>query len=47
MTLAHSGGNVQEFYAALPGPVRVGIEATGTMQWLLGIAYEVNGTRRF
>ncbi len=28
MTLTHSGSNVQEFYAALPGPVRVGIEAT-------------------
>jgi hypothetical protein len=34
-TLTHSGGNVQEFYAALPGPVRVGIKATGTMQWFL------------
>jgi transposase len=41
MTLTHSGSNVQEFYAALPGPVRVGIEATGTMQWFLSLVEEL------
>jgi hypothetical protein len=40
-TLTHSGSNVQEFYAALPGPVRVGIEATGTMQWFLSLMEEL------
>jgi hypothetical protein len=28
-TLAHEGNQVREFYAALEGPVVVGIEATG------------------
>jgi hypothetical protein len=28
-TLAHEGESVREFYSTLPGPVRVGIEATG------------------
>jgi transposase len=40
-TLTHSGSNVEEFYAALPGPVRVGIEATGTMQWFLSLMEEL------
>jgi len=30
--LTHNGSHVQEFYSTLPGPVRVGIEAMGTMQ---------------
>ena len=30
-TLTHEGNNVRECYATLPGPVRVGIEATGSM----------------
>jgi hypothetical protein len=34
-TLEHQGETVREFYSALPGPVRVGIEATGSMQWFL------------
>jgi hypothetical protein len=29
--LAHEGSKVREFYAALEGPVVVGIEATGAM----------------
>ena len=33
-TLSHEG--VREFYAALEGPVVVGIEATGAMQWSFG-----------
>jgi hypothetical protein len=46
-TLMHEGSKVREFYSALPRPVRVGIEATGAMQWFvnlmegLGIEYEV------
>jgi hypothetical protein len=31
-TLKHEGNHVQEFYSSLPRPVRVGIEATGSMQ---------------
>ena len=34
-TLPHEGNAVREFYAALEGPVVVGIEATGAMQWFL------------
>jgi hypothetical protein len=29
-TLQHEGGAVREFYSTLAGPVRVGIEATGS-----------------
>jgi transposase len=34
-TLSHEGNEVREFYAALEGPVVVGIEATGAMRWFL------------
>src|SRR5260370_7548104 len=46
-TLAHEGETVREFYAALPKPVLVGLEATGSMFWFLrllgdlGIQYRV------
>jgi hypothetical protein len=30
--LTHEGNSVREFYSTLPGPVRVGIEATGSMK---------------
>jgi hypothetical protein len=33
--LKHEGNAVREFYALLKGPVVVGIEATGAMQWFL------------
>jgi transposase len=33
LRLEHAGDQVRKFYAALPGPVRVGIEATGYSQW--------------
>jgi hypothetical protein len=33
--LKHERNAVREFYAALGGPVVVGIEATGAMQWFL------------
>jgi transposase len=29
----HEGGQAEKFHAALPQPVRVGLEATGTTQW--------------
>ena len=34
-TLEHQGETVREFYSALSGPILVGIEATGSMQWFL------------
>jgi transposase len=46
-TLKHEGDTVRAFYQALPAPVVVGIEATGTMTWFLhlleelGISYQV------
>jgi hypothetical protein len=40
-TLSHEGNAVREFYAGLEGPVVVGIEATGAMQWFLEIAGRV------
>jgi hypothetical protein len=46
-TLSHEGNEVREFYAGLEGPVVVGIEATGAMQWFLelleglGMVYRV------
>jgi transposase len=40
-TLKHEAEKVREFYSALPGPVRVGIEATGSMQWFLTLMEEL------
>jgi transposase len=40
-TLGHEGNAVREFYAALEGPVVVGIEATGSMQWFLALLDEL------
>jgi len=40
-TLKHEAEEVREFYSALPGPVRVGIEATGSMQWFLQLMEEL------
>ena len=37
----HEGNAVREFYAALEGPVVVGIEATGSMQWFLQLLEEL------
>jgi hypothetical protein len=41
MTLTHEGDNVREFYSSLPQPVRVGIEATGSMQWFVNLMEEL------
>jgi transposase len=40
-TLSHEGNAVREFYAGLEGPVVVGIEATGSMQWFLELLDEL------
>ena len=40
-TISHEGNGVREFYAALQGPVVVGIEATGAMQWFLELLEEL------
>lgn len=39
--LKHEGNAVREFYAVLEGPVVVGIEATGAMQWFLELLEEL------
>src|SRR6201987_4599857 len=39
--LEHEGDTVREFYSALPGPILVGIEATGSMQWFLEMMEEL------
>ena len=41
MTLMHEGDNVREFYSSLTRPVRVGIEATGSMQWFVNLMEEL------
>ncbi|MGH9714489.1 MAG: hypothetical protein ACRD5M_14440 [Candidatus Acidiferrales bacterium] len=40
-TLQHEGDELRKFYSARPGPVLVGIEATGSMQWLLQLMEEL------
>ena len=39
--LEHQGETVREFYSALSGPILVGIEATGSMQWFLELMEEL------
>lgn len=39
--LEHEADQVREFYASLTGPVVVGIEATGAMQWFLQLLEEL------
>src|SRR4029077_10469305 len=43
MTLTHEGDNVRKFYSSLPHPVQVGIEATGSMQWMEELGIECRG----
>jgi transposase len=40
-TLTHEGESVREFYSTLPSPVRVGIEATGSMKWFVQLMEEL------
>jgi hypothetical protein len=44
VTLKHEGTTVRDFYAALPRPVVVGIEATGSMRWFLMLMEELGIT---
>lgn len=39
--LDHEGNHVREFYSALPKPVLVGIEATGSSHWFLQLLEEL------
>jgi transposase len=39
--LEHESGEAQAFYRGLPKPVRVGIEATGPIQWFQGLLAEL------
>ena len=39
--LSHEHNEVREFCAALEGPVVVGLEATGAMQWFLQLLEEL------
>jgi len=39
-TLKHEENIVREFHSKLPRPVRVGIEATGSMQWFVNLREE-------
>jgi transposase len=41
LTLTHEGDHVREFYSKFPRPMRVGIEATGSMQWFLNLMEEL------
>jgi transposase len=43
-TLMHEGNQVREFYAQLPHPVLVGIEAIGPMHWFLNLLEELGIT---
>ena len=48
MTLKREGDNVREFYSKLPRPVRVGVEATGSMQWINELVlHDGQGDTRF
>jgi transposase len=40
-TLTHEGEAVREFYASIPRPAVVGIEATGSMAWFLQLLEEL------
>jgi transposase len=39
--LPHEGEQVREFYASLPKPVLVGVEATGSLHWFLRLLEEL------
>ena len=45
-TLKHEGETVRTFYRALPSPVVVGIEATGSMGWFVRLMEELGITCR-
>src|SRR2546422_7967731 len=39
--LTHDGPSVEQFYAALPGPVTVGIESTGYALWFHALLHRL------
>src|SRR5213593_3153377 len=39
--LTHEGSSVEQFYAALPGPVTVGIESTGYALWFHALLHRL------
>ena len=41
--LDHQAGEARKFYAALPGPARIGMEATGRTQWFERLLAEQAG----
>ena len=41
MPMTHEGNNVRVFYSTLSHPVRVGIEATGSMKWFVNLREEL------
>jgi transposase len=43
-TLKHDGNTIRQFYAGLPRPVVVGIEATGSMGWFVRLMAELEIT---
>ena len=43
-TLSHDGETVRDFYAAIPKPAVVGIEATGSMGWFVRLMEELGLT---
>jgi transposase len=43
-TLKHEGTTVRDFYASLPPPIVVGIEATGSMGWFLRLMEDLGVT---
>ena len=45
-TVTHEGTAVRDFYAGLPSPIVVGIEATGSMGWFLQMMAELGITCR-
>jgi transposase len=42
--LAHDGSAIEEFYAALPGPVTIGIESTGYAVWFHSLMQRLGHT---
>ena|SRR5438309_8728888 len=41
IALLHEENHVREYYSTLPRPVRVGVEATGSMHWFLNLMEEL------
>ena len=39
--LEHSSGEARRFYAGLPAPALIGVEATGNCQWVLDLMVEL------